>query len=1338
MEDIVMQNNISVDHSYSVLSGSTCPNGKTAKGWENFDQIISRFLVEQKIPGASVAVSKKGIILYQQGYGIAGAGCRVNQDSMFRIASISKPITASIIVQLFDKLKIPLNRKVFGKTGILKSYKTRDKRMKNITVRHLLQHSAGWDRDKVGDAVFVRPKCVVKEHPNSQDLNSALLAYALRRKLQFSPGTWHSYSNLGYLVLGEIIETLTCQPYARVLQTFLQDLDIRGVIVGKRERAHYKCREVEYFNNREPQVVNSIYPEEGMVLPQYGGMAMESSASYGGLVSDTVSLMRFINCMEEAINQSYNDDDCKMKPNSTIEVPLNTKIDAEQLGPDFEETQDLHCQSTLKLKMNINDTKNLQGRMRANRSNCDDDVHGNEAGIRVSSSIFQTSSETDVNYRHSVCVSKSDTNHVLHDVEEPAYKQVFSPRQEVYNLEHCLIMNTSDLDLNKPNTDCVMNIYQSDMLVGPSVTVKPHMKMQYQCDTCLHQNVCLCYRQCVSSDVTSQSGQKYISGSWQQNSNGTCLPSQQFDLSGRQCRQNFDSSDMQCNSGDIGCQLRQLYDSNVRQCTSSGICEPNQQFDLSDSQCSQNFDSSDMQCNFSDIGCQLYQLYDSNVRQCNSTGICEPSQQFDSSERQCNSIDINCQLSQNLESSCMPYNSSTVNCQPGQGFNSSDRQYKSTPDICSCSQASGICADNKCDSCSLKLTVREYSIPESNSNGHLNNFKPTHLFSCTSNRLSMSKPLMTNWQATDSLSRPAYENGRDWYGLGWDVQDHGRSWGHTGGMDGSCGTLFHHHSGLNWTLLLNSWAVDADLNGVVKCALCSVSDVRMYDQDILSVDSESGVRIVTKDKSQIIYLCVSESTLSKVISHVKTDGFFITWVSTVSQDFSYIAAKLSPREKINKPQQNFNQLRKSEPQNRYIAVFKKYHIMDYFVVFNKNATELQKVINECKKDNFVINFLDSFVDSEAELRYTAVFKYNNSRCHDGDFIVLLAMIASDYVKHVKSFLHSHYVVVQSVTEACAELYVSAILVTKSSHDQITWLSHITEHNIKSCVNTSIESTNSCVNRLVKATNLLLSNNAESSAVCSNMIIGSSTVLETQHSNENNGCSSTLAENTGFQDYGGETVFRGSREETTFHESRGETILQGSRGETILQESRGETVFRESKEEAIFKKSSGETVFWESERNVNQELEKSYNNETVLTGTPNELYARSRTINKPKCQSTTRNKSKCQTSSSSSSSSNSAYWVQISPESFLTELNRQTKRNNSLVYAHFYNSDRKPYVSGSWYPQGGGNCYQRISMSRYGLVPELVEAAAENVHLQCLSEYVEEDGVVYYAAIWHAS
>lgn len=94
--------------------------------------------------------------------------------------------------------------------------------------------------------------------------------------------------------------------------------------------------------------------------------------------------------------------------------------------------------------------------------------------------------------------------------------------------------------------------------------------------------------------------------------------------------------------------------------------------------------------------------------------------------------------------------------------------------------------------------------------------------------------------------------------------------------------------------------------------------------------------------------------------------------------------------------------------------------------------------------------------------------------------------------------------------------------------------------------------------------------------------------------------------------------------------------------------------------------------------------------------------------------------------SEGNNSKTLYLVQISPESFLTELNGQVARERSLVYAKFYSAHGKPYVSACWSPWQPGNRYQRTAISKYGLVPELAEAAAENVALQCLSEYKEED------------
>ena len=78
-------------------------------------------------------------------------------ESLFRIASISKPFTATMIFWLVEQGKLSLDDKIFD---VLDHYDPPkadakiDPRLASITVRELLQHSGGWDRDKSFDAMF--------------------------------------------------------------------------------------------------------------------------------------------------------------------------------------------------------------------------------------------------------------------------------------------------------------------------------------------------------------------------------------------------------------------------------------------------------------------------------------------------------------------------------------------------------------------------------------------------------------------------------------------------------------------------------------------------------------------------------------------------------------------------------------------------------------------------------------------------------------------------------------------------------------------------------------------------------------------------------------------------------------------------------------------------------------------------------------------------------------------------------------------------------------------------------------------------------------------------------
>jgi CubicO group peptidase (beta-lactamase class C family) len=117
------------------------------------DLRIQRFMKEWNIDGASVAIAKDGKLIYNKGFGYSDRAHtqHTSADGLFRIASVSKPITAIAIMKLVEERKLSLNDKVFGRSAILnKDYyldAINDPRLYSITIQQLLEHTSGWDRD---------------------------------------------------------------------------------------------------------------------------------------------------------------------------------------------------------------------------------------------------------------------------------------------------------------------------------------------------------------------------------------------------------------------------------------------------------------------------------------------------------------------------------------------------------------------------------------------------------------------------------------------------------------------------------------------------------------------------------------------------------------------------------------------------------------------------------------------------------------------------------------------------------------------------------------------------------------------------------------------------------------------------------------------------------------------------------------------------------------------------------------------------------------------------------------------------------------------------------------
>jgi CubicO group peptidase (beta-lactamase class C family) len=117
-----------------------------------YDSFVASLMSQYNIPGASLVLTLNGRLIMARGYGYTDAQKTkpVQPDSMFRVASLSKFITAVSIMKLVDQGKINLDAPAFALIPDLQPLAGAavDPRLKDITVRHLLNHSGGWDRGK--------------------------------------------------------------------------------------------------------------------------------------------------------------------------------------------------------------------------------------------------------------------------------------------------------------------------------------------------------------------------------------------------------------------------------------------------------------------------------------------------------------------------------------------------------------------------------------------------------------------------------------------------------------------------------------------------------------------------------------------------------------------------------------------------------------------------------------------------------------------------------------------------------------------------------------------------------------------------------------------------------------------------------------------------------------------------------------------------------------------------------------------------------------------------------------------------------------------------------------
>ena len=189
------------------------------------------------MPGASIAIAKDGKLVMARGYGLANIEDRepVHADSLFRIASISKPITAVAVLQLLEDGQLGLDEGVFQILGEIRPAEdaSRNPQLYEITVRQLLQHSGGWDRDVSFDAMWIAGRVEMELGVAKPISCRDVIRFMLGQPLDFEPGTRYAYSNFGYCLLGRVIEQKSGKPYEEyVRDKVLKPLGINRMAIG--------------------------------------------------------------------------------------------------------------------------------------------------------------------------------------------------------------------------------------------------------------------------------------------------------------------------------------------------------------------------------------------------------------------------------------------------------------------------------------------------------------------------------------------------------------------------------------------------------------------------------------------------------------------------------------------------------------------------------------------------------------------------------------------------------------------------------------------------------------------------------------------------------------------------------------------------------------------------------------------------------------------------------------------------------------------------------------------------------------------------------------------------
>lgn len=236
------------------------------------DNYFNELAAHNKFMG-SVAVSKEGKLIYTRSIGFANVDKQVkaNENTKYRIGSISKTFTAALVFKAVEAGKIDLDQTI-------ESFFPTFPKSNKITIEQLLNHSSGV-RNFTDDDEYLTWNTRPKTESEMVDIIS-------KGGSEFEPGTQYDYSNSNYVLLTYILEKTFKKPYGEILKEYIsKPLGLNNTyFVGKLDGKNNESMSYKWMGEKW-----NVEPETDMSVP----------LGAGGIISTPIDLVKFSDALFE-------------------------------------------------------------------------------------------------------------------------------------------------------------------------------------------------------------------------------------------------------------------------------------------------------------------------------------------------------------------------------------------------------------------------------------------------------------------------------------------------------------------------------------------------------------------------------------------------------------------------------------------------------------------------------------------------------------------------------------------------------------------------------------------------------------------------------------------------------------------------------------------------------------------------------------------------------------------------------------------------------------------------------------------------------------------------------